>query len=121
MGFEGANVIFDSWVHPLMMGLEEHLLTMFRGDFEFHDAAPASHLGSAAAAHTEIAATAAAAADSAAAGGPEWTPDAAQELSKIPFFVRGRARRNTERFALERRLEIITLDTLYDAKAHYSR
>ncbi len=29
MGFEGANVIFDSWVHPLMMGLEEHLLQMF--------------------------------------------------------------------------------------------
>jgi light-independent protochlorophyllide reductase subunit B len=29
MGFEGANVIFDTWVHPLMMGLEEHLLTMF--------------------------------------------------------------------------------------------
>ena len=26
MGFEGANVIFDTWVHPLMMGLEEHLL-----------------------------------------------------------------------------------------------
>jgi light-independent protochlorophyllide reductase subunit B len=26
MGFEGANVLFDSWVHPLMMGLEEHLL-----------------------------------------------------------------------------------------------
>ena len=45
MGFEGANVIFDTWVHPLMMGLEEHLLGMFRGDFEFHaDAAP-SHLG----------------------------------------------------------------------------
>jgi light-independent protochlorophyllide reductase subunit B len=33
MGYEGANVIFDSWVHPLMMGLEEHLLQMFRGDF----------------------------------------------------------------------------------------
>ena len=38
MGFEGANVIFNSWVHPLMMGLEEHLLTMFRDDAEFHDA-----------------------------------------------------------------------------------
>ena len=37
MGFEGANVIFDTWVHPLMMGLEEHLLAMFRDDFEFHD------------------------------------------------------------------------------------
>ena len=30
MGPEGANVIFDTWVHPLVMGLEEHLLTMFR-------------------------------------------------------------------------------------------
>jgi light-independent protochlorophyllide reductase B subunit len=26
MGFEGANVLFDTWVHPLTMGLEEHLL-----------------------------------------------------------------------------------------------
>ena len=41
MGFEGANVIFDTWVHPLMMGLEEHLLAMFRDDFEFHDDAGA--------------------------------------------------------------------------------
>jgi light-independent protochlorophyllide reductase subunit B len=48
MGFEGANVIFDTWVHPLMMGLEEHLLTMFREDFEFHDDAAPSHLGPAA-------------------------------------------------------------------------
>ena len=44
MGFEGANVIFDTWVHPLMMGLEEHLLGMFREDFEFHDGAAPSHL-----------------------------------------------------------------------------
>ena len=36
-GFGGANVLFDTWVHPLMMGLEGALLTMFRGDFEFHD------------------------------------------------------------------------------------
>ena len=26
MGFEGANVLFDTWIHPLMMGLEEHLI-----------------------------------------------------------------------------------------------
>ena len=37
MGFEGANVLFDTWVHPLIMGLEEHLLHMFRDDFEFND------------------------------------------------------------------------------------
>ncbi len=45
MGFDGADVIFDTWVHPLMMGLEEHLLQMFRSDFEFHDGAGSSHLG----------------------------------------------------------------------------
>jgi light-independent protochlorophyllide reductase subunit B len=45
MGYEGANVIFDTWVHPLMMGLEEHLLGMFRDDFEFNDESAPSHLG----------------------------------------------------------------------------
>jgi hypothetical protein len=45
MGFEGANVLFDTWVHPLVMGLEEHLLHMFRDDFEFHDEAGAVHHG----------------------------------------------------------------------------
>ena len=45
MGFEGANVLFDTWVHPLMMGLEEHLLGMFREDFEFNDESTPSHLG----------------------------------------------------------------------------
>ena len=50
MGFEGANVLFDTWVHPLMMGLEEHLLGMFREDFEFHAEAAPSHLASVSAA-----------------------------------------------------------------------
>ena len=44
VGWEGANVIFDTWVHPLVMGLEEHLLNMFRDDFEFNDEAGPSHL-----------------------------------------------------------------------------
>ena len=47
--------------------------------------------------------------------------EAEQELHKIPFFVRGKARRNTERFAQERNLGLITLETLYDAKAHFGR
>ena len=50
-----------------------------------------------------------------------WTADAEKELFKIPFFVRGKARRNTERFAAEQGLAAITLETLYDAKAHYAR
>ena len=113
MGVEGANVLFDTWVHPLMMGLEEHLLQMFREDFEFHDRSVPSHLGMPDHAPRRSA--------EAVDGAVRWTPEAERELGKIPFFVRGKARRNTERFAQERRLPVITLETLYDAKAHFGR
>ena len=119
MGFEGANVLFDSWVHPLVMGLEEHLLAMFREDFEFSDGAGPSHLGHAAGAPE--AATPEPVAPAANEDGHRWTPEAERELRKIPFFVRGKARRNTELFANDRGVAPITLDTLYEAKAHYAR
>ncbi len=126
VGFEGANVLFDTLVHPLMMGLEEHLLGMFRGDHEFHDGAQPSHLTShvrSAPAHEVVAAGAEAGvlAASADTGAPLWSPDAEKELGKIPFFVRGKARRNTEAFAREHSLSTISLETLYDAKAHFAR
>jgi light-independent protochlorophyllide reductase subunit B len=167
MGFEGANVIFDTWVHPLMMGLEEHLLHMFRDDFEFGDGASPSHL------HASTSSVAPAQAPSAERLGtlavprafensptptpatafepvaPEaasavglteeeqesrpatvvktpvtvvtWLGPAEAELKKSPFFVRGKARRNTERYALDNGIAEITVDTLYDAKAYYGR
>ncbi|MFM9072095.1 MAG: nitrogenase component 1, partial [Cyanobium sp.] len=147
MGWEGANVIFDAWVHPLMMGLEEHLIGMFRHDFEFVDG-HRSHLGDGAPAANPAyeptqgmatlaappspamaasASTAVAVVDPAlveapaTAGHPVWTADGEAELHKIPFFVRGKVRRNTETFARERGLSAITSETLYDAKAHFSR
>ena len=123
MGYEGANVLFDSWVHPLMMGLEEHLITMFRDDFEFGSEAAPSHLGVAGTAPVpEVAAASDEDGDVAVAERPVvWAADGERELRKIPFFVRGKARRNTERFAQERGLATITVDTLYDAKAHFGR
>jgi len=190
MGWEGANVIFDTWVHPLMMGLEEHLLTMFREDFEFHDGARPSHLhvtpgatvrgerptdaphaASAVSGETSLpdedeelshdalvlradatvstvdeglddegdesllvsagaargAVNAMAERERAGEGalalarGPRWGADAERELGKIPFFVRGKARRNTEKYASERGIADITVDVLYDAKAHFGR
>jgi len=146
MGVEGANVLFDTWVHPLMMGLEEHLLGMFREDFEFHDEAKASHLATAPghrpdarAPETPAGSALADVAVDAEAGGvdptaiadepatddadaaPPWAADAEKELRKIPFFVRGKARRNTERFARDQGLATITVETLYDAKAHFGR
>ncbi len=129
LGFEGANVLFDSWVHPLVMGLEEHLLQMFRDDFEFHDDAVASHLPNAGkvarpqpqgAAEAPVAAPRIETAEPAPVL-PEWTVEGENELKKIPFFVRGKARRNTEKYALERGLTKITVETLYDAKAHFGR
>jgi light-independent protochlorophyllide reductase subunit B len=130
MGFEGANVLFDTWVHPLMMGLEEHLLGMFREDFEFKEGAAPSHLGSTRPSPTlhatpapaeQITIDTAPASPTPVAGPGGWTTDAEKELNKIPFFVRGKARRNTERFAREQGLATITVETLYDAKAHFSR
>ena len=154
MGFEGANVIFDAWVHPLMMGLEEHLLQMFREDFEFGDGATPSHLHSVAPSKPELPATAmtmepqgavvtpvvseptpalvqlptattvaeaAGAPVMIATGAPTWSADGEKELSKIPFFVRGKARRNTEKYAVAEGIDVITVETLYEAKAHYGR
>jgi light-independent protochlorophyllide reductase subunit B len=133
MGFEGANVLFDTWVHPLMMGLEEHLLGMFREDKEFVNGAAPSHVGHG---HTAAPVAAVAATPTPAAtdvtneteapitspiSAAIWASDAETELKKIPFFVRGKARRNTERFATEQGVSTITIETLYDAKAHYSR
>ena len=150
MGWEGSNVIFDAWVHPLMMGLEEHLLHMFREDFEFHGDAAPSHLHAPARAEAtttgesapesapesalesapEVAVTAVAApvvaapvvaAKVVAEAAPVWTAAGEKELGKIPFFVRGKARRNTEKFAVAQGISQITVDTLYEAKAHYGK
>ena len=116
MGFEGANVLFDTWVHPLMMGLEEHLLHMFRDDFEFADAAGPSHVSRPAPEPAREVAPQEAISDPL-----EWAKEAERELKKIPFFVRGKARRNTEQYARDRGLATITLEILYDAKAHFGR
>lgn len=124
MGFEGANVLFDTLVHPLTMGLEEHLLNMFRDDFEFNDAAGPSHLGHAASGGkaTEEKTNEPAAQDTRHGGGAAiWLAEAEMELKKIPFFVRGKARRNTEKFAAELGLSEISMETLYEAKSHFSR
>lgn len=120
MGAEGANVIFDTWVHPLVMGLEEHLLTMFREDFEFSDSAGPSH-HAAHAPNQDIAADSVTATTNGHSADIIWLNDAEQELRKIPFFVRGKARRNTEKYASDRGVAQISVETLYEAKAHYAR
>ena len=123
MGWEGSNVVFDTWVHPLVMGLEEHLLHMFREDFEFNDQAGPSHLSSHGNVKSENESDISNGESkiNESEGEVAWLNDAEAELKKIPFFVRGKARRNTEKFALEKGLTQISSETLYEAKAHYAR
>ena len=121
MGFEGANVIFDTWVHPLVMGLEEHLLHMFRDDFEFNDAAGPSHHGGHATTSSQKEKTSEAQPVSIQSSDMTWLTDAEKELKKIPFFVRGKARRNTETYAMQKGVSQISIETLYEAKAHYAQ
>ena len=123
MGWEGANVIFDSWVHPLMMGLEEHLIGMFRHDFEFVDG-HRSHLGDGAPTASSSGSGESPITEEAvlpALAGLHWSAEGEAELAKIPFFVRGKVRKNTEAFARERGLAVIDSEALYEAKAHFSR
>ncbi|MEL7068964.1 MAG: ferredoxin:protochlorophyllide reductase (ATP-dependent) subunit B [Cyanobacteria bacterium J06581_3] len=142
MGWEGANVIFDDWVHPLMMGLEEHLIGMFREDFEFAEGHmshlhTAPHQGSEPAVNAEPAATngpsatnnnaeakaiaaapgETAVAEAVATDSMTWSADGLAELKKIPFFVRGKVKRSTEKYASGQGVTTITVDTLYEAKA----
>ena len=122
MGWEGANVIFDDWVHPLMMGLEEHLIGMFKHDFEFVDGHQShlGHLGGKGNQNVNQESKTKKLSDSATASrDPIWTIEGERELSKIPFFVRGKVRRNTENYARQAGCREINEETLYDAKAHY--
>ena len=52
-------------------------------------------------------------------GAPSWAAEAEAELKRIPFFVRGKARKNTERYAREQGVPEISVDVLYEAKAHF--
>jgi light-independent protochlorophyllide reductase subunit B len=129
MGFEGANVLFDTLIHPLVMGLEEHLLTMFREDFEFNDAAGPSHLG-----HGHANARRAPAdrdprpvppSRRTPRGAAAWRARRARGGARAAQDPVLRARQGAAQHrglrGRERGLATISLDTLYDAKAHYAR
>jgi hypothetical protein len=48
-----------------------------------------------------------------------WTPEAEAKLKEIPFFVRPAARKKIEKFAEERGLTEITVDTYDSAKKEF--
>ncbi|MBE9221338.1 ferredoxin:protochlorophyllide reductase (ATP-dependent) subunit B [Cyanobacterium stanieri LEGE 03274] len=94
LGYEGTNQITDLVYNSFTLGMEDHLLEIFGG----HD--------------TKEVITKGISADS----DLNWTKEAQAELNKVPGFVRGKVKRNTEKFARERNFDQITLEVMYAAK-----
>jgi light-independent protochlorophyllide reductase subunit B len=94
LGYEGTNQIADLVYNSFTLGMEDHLLEIFGG----HDTKEV------------ITKTMSAGSDLA------WTKSAQAELNKVPGFVRGKVKRNTEKFARERNLSEITIEVMYAAK-----
>lgn len=94
LGYEGTNQISDLVYNSFTLGMEDHLLEIFGG----HD--------------TKEVITKSLSTDSDLV----WTPDALAELQRIPGFVRGKIKGNTEKFAREQDLNQITLDIMFAAK-----
>jgi light-independent protochlorophyllide reductase subunit B len=94
LGYEGTNQLVDLIYNSFTLGMEDHLLEIFGG----HD--------------TKDVITKGISADSEM----NWSQDGLAELNKIPGFVRGKVKRNTEKFARERGVESITAEVLYAAK-----
>lgn len=94
LGYEGTNQISDLVYNSFTLGMEDHLLEIFGG----HD--------------TKEVITKSLSTDSDLV----WAPDALNELQKIPGFVRGKIKRNTEKFAREKNVAEITLEIMFAAK-----
>jgi light-independent protochlorophyllide reductase subunit B len=94
VGYEGTNQLVDLIYNSFTLGMEDHLLEIFGG----HD--------------TKEVITKGISADS----DMNWSKDGTAELNKIPGFVRGKVKRNTEKFARDRNIEVITAEVLYAAK-----
>nr|YP_010704273.1 protochlorophyllide reductase ChlB subunit [Micractinium simplicissimum]AGZ19367.1 protochlorophyllide reductase ChlB subunit [Chlorella sp. ArM0029B]WCO87779.1 protochlorophyllide reductase ChlB subunit [Micractinium simplicissimum] len=94
LGYEGTNQISDLVYNSFTLGMEDHLLEIFGG----HD--------------TKEVITKSLSTDSDLV----WAPEALAELQRIPGFVRGKIKRNTEKFAREQNVNEITLEIMFAAK-----
>ena len=94
LGYEGTNQIADLVYNSFTLGMEDHLLEIFGG----HDTKEVI---------TKSLST---------TSDLNWSNEALLELNKIPGFVRGKIKRNTERFARENKIDLINIEVMYAAK-----
>lgn len=93
-GYEGANQIADLIYNLFTLGMEDHLLEIFGG----HDTKKILDYSTSNLKDLN------------------WCIDAQVELAKIPDFVRGKVKTNTEKFVRDQNISIISLELMYLAK-----
>jgi light-independent protochlorophyllide reductase subunit B len=94
LGYEGTNQIADLVYNSFTLGMEDHLLEIFGG----HDTKEV--ITKSLSTDTDL----------------TWEADGLNELRKIPGFVRGKIKRNVEKFARENNITQINVDVMYAAK-----
>nr|YP_009238166.1 protochlorophyllide reductase subunit B [Chromochloris zofingiensis]AMO01044.1 protochlorophyllide reductase subunit B [Chromochloris zofingiensis] len=94
LGYEGTNQIADLVYNSFTLGMEDHLLEIFGG----HDTKEV--ITKSLSTETDL----------------QWAPEGLAELNKIPGFVRGKVKRNTEKFARQKNIHRITLEVMFAAK-----
>jgi len=94
LGYEGTNQIADLVYNSFTLGMEDHLLEIFGG----HDTKEV--ITKSLSTNTDLG----------------WNLESQSELNKIPGFVRGKIKRNTERFARQNGIAEITVEVMYAAK-----
>ncbi|MCO5605501.1 hypothetical protein L7F22_059685 [Adiantum nelumboides] len=99
LGYEGTNQISDLIYNSFNLGMEDHSSDVFGG----HDTKGIS-TKSLSRDRKDI----------------DWAPEAESESKRIPGFVRGKIKKNTEVFAKQNNISRITVDVMYAAKERSS-
>lgn len=94
LGYEGTNQIADLVYNSFTLGMEDHLLEIFGG----HDTKEV--ITKSLSTNSDL----------------TWLPEGFSELQKIPGFVRGKIKRNTEKYARENGIREISVEVMYAAK-----
>jgi light-independent protochlorophyllide reductase subunit B len=94
LGYEGTNQVADLVYNSFTLGMEDHLLEIFGG----HDTKEV--ITKSLSTDTDL----------------TWDSESKLELNKIPGFVRGKIKRNTEKFARQNGVTNITIEIMYAAK-----
>jgi len=104
LGYEGTNQIADLVYNSFNLGMEDHLLQIFGG----HDSVVNQKMDNIETSSTTKIST--------QVELNRWSPEGLAELNKVPGFVRGKVKRNTEKYALQSNITLITVEVMYAAK-----